>query len=53
MQLSSLCIILLNQNQDLVSTTIMAIPMLVKIPLILFPEEGPGICVNSMNFFLH
>ena len=31
-----LCIILLNQNQDLVLTTIMAIPMLLKIHLILF-----------------
>ena len=53
MQLSLLCIILLNQNQDLDSTTIMTIPMLLKLPLILFHKEGHGICVNSMNFFLH
>ena len=42
-----------NPKQDLDSTTIMAIPILLKIPLILFREEGHGICVNSMNFFLH
>ena len=29
------------------------IPMLLKIRLILFREEGHGICVNSMTFFLH
>ena len=51
MQLLLLCIILLNQNQDLVLTAIMAIPMLLKIHLTLFREEGQGICVNSMNFF--
>ena len=30
-----------------------AIPMHLKIRLILFHEEGHGIRMNSMNFFLH
>jgi len=51
MQLLLLCITLLNQDQDLVSITIISIPMLLNIPLKLFPEEGQRICVNSMNFF--
>ena len=46
-------LLLLCQDQDLVSATVMAIPMLLKIRLTLFREEGRGISVKLMNFFLH